>query len=56
MYANLGMTSYPTKSNKILKRLGADIFRKSNIPLQNLGGKHIYLRYHRRDGSADDQE
>lgn len=37
MYANLEMTSYPTKSNKILKRLGGDIFRKSNKPLQNLG-------------------
>lgn len=35
--ANLEMKSYPTKSNKILKSLGADIFRKSNKPRQNLG-------------------
>lgn len=36
IYTNLVMTSYPTKSNKILKMLGADIFRKSNKPLEDL--------------------
>lgn len=36
MYTNLVMTSYPTKSNKILKMLGADIFRKSIKPLEDL--------------------
>lgn len=56
MNTDLAMNSYPTKSNKISKRLVADIFRKSNQPLQNSGWKHIKPKYHRRDGSADDQE